>query len=105
MVALPETTLQVVELMGRTPCVAFPRRVKAVELPCVHWTWSGPASLLGPTLRLYWMGVMKSEIAEEVDCEALVLTMMVLTPIERQGSKSPISAVRSIAASAKALGA
>src|SRR5882724_11686581 len=104
MVAVPDTTLQVVEEIGNTPVVTLPWRLKAVELPWVHWVWSGPASLLKPSVRAYWMGTMKSEIAEEVDWEDLVLTMMVLMPTERQGSKSPISAVKSIAASTNALG-
>ena len=43
MVALPETTLQLVETMGNRPGVAWPWSEKAVEAPCVHWVWFGPA--------------------------------------------------------------
>ena len=37
MVAVPETTLQVVEAMGCNPWVAWPLSVNAVEAPCVHF--------------------------------------------------------------------
>src|SRR5690349_13499938 len=84
-VALPETTLQVLETTGNRPGVAWPWSAKAVEAPWVHWSWSGPASLPGPSRTEYWMGVIKSVLPEEVAADDLVLTMMVFTPIERQG--------------------
>ena len=35
-VAMPDTTLQLVETMGCRPELAWPWRAKAVELPCEH---------------------------------------------------------------------
>jgi hypothetical protein len=51
------------------------------------------------------MGSIMSSIEAELELEDFVLTMIVLIPMERQGLKAPNNAVRSTAASAKALGA
>ena len=45
------------------------------------------------------MGLMKSTMLAVLEVEVLVLTMMEATPMERQGSKLPSSAVKSMAAS------
>ena len=42
-VAVPPTTLQVVEAIGSIPWVAWPCKLKVVEAPCVQLVWLGPA--------------------------------------------------------------
>ena len=58
MTAVPETTLQAVEVTGKSPGVAMPCKEKSVELPCAHWVWLGPALTWGPSRSANWMGSM-----------------------------------------------
>src|SRR6476659_8218865 len=60
MIAVPFTTVQFVETSGWRPAVAVPCSAKAIESPSQQRVWAGPALTLGPTLRLYWIGSMKS---------------------------------------------
>ena len=81
-VAVPATTLQVVEAIGCTPAVALPCNGNAVESPWVQRAWLGPGLALGPTFKLYCSGGTKSSIVALLEAEALVLTMIVLKPTE-----------------------
>src|SRR5881296_746573 len=99
--AVEETTLQAMEAMALILGWAAPVRLNVVELPWEHVAWSAPASA-SPNSRLIWRGVIKSTMFADGDCDSLVFTRMVLTPMLAHGSKAvPMSAVKSTAPSAK----
>ena len=66
-VAVPDTTLQVVETIGWNPGVATPLRGKRVESPSAQRVRSGPASALGPIRSVIWIGSIKSSMLAELD--------------------------------------
>src|SRR5262245_12941874 len=70
--AVPETTLQVVEVIGKSPGVAEPCNEKVVEAPCAHSVWLAPALVWGPSRSENWMGSMKSTTEEESEGDVLV---------------------------------
>src|SRR5262245_47526652 len=101
--AAPDTTLQLVEVIGMIPWFASPAIVNRPTAFAEQMLWSGPAFALGPNVRLNWIGVMKSPIAALSAWESLVFTKIVLIPTLRQGSEggasASIRAVRSMATS------
>src|ERR1041384_2417017 len=91
----PEITLHVMLVMALTLGWAAPLRLNVVVVPVAQLVWSGPASA-SPSVRLTWMGVIRSTMLALGDCDSLVLIKTVLMPRSVQGSEmtAPISAVR-----------
>jgi len=89
MTALPEITLQVVEAIGLHSLgrLALKSECGGGALGAISLIGAGIGAWAHPEGVLD--GMDKSDIDAWLACEVLVLTMMVATPMERQGSTCP----------------
>jgi len=66
-VAVPDTTLQVVKAIGFVPAVAPPCSEKAVEGPSLHRRLIRSGVSSGPIWKGYWIGSIRSSIVAVSD--------------------------------------